>query len=51
MENARTYGSDFAVTLIGVFLNMLILVERSPIILAESSRSLATLVASLPVSF
>jgi hypothetical protein len=46
-----TNGSVLLVTPIGVFLNMEMLLASSLMSLAESSRSLATLVASFPVSF
>jgi hypothetical protein len=45
------YGSLLAVTPIGVFLKTEMLVARSLMSFADSSRSLATLAASLPVSF
>lgn len=51
MKPSSTHGSLLFDTLIGVFLKMLTLVASSPIILVDSSRSLATLVANLPVSF
>jgi hypothetical protein len=45
------HGSFLFVTLIGEFLKIEMLLESSPMSLADSSRSLATLVASFPVSF
>ena len=51
MADCETYGSLLDVTPIGVFLKTEMLVARSLMNLAESSRSLATLAASLPVSF
>ena len=50
-RDCEAYGSLLAVTPMGVFLKTEILVERSLMNFAESSRSLATLAASLPVSF
>jgi hypothetical protein len=49
--NERTHGSVLFVTAIGVFLKTDISLASSPMYLAESSRSFATLVASFPVSF
>ena len=46
-----THGSALLVTFMGVFLKKAILVESSEMRRVESSRSFATLIASLPVSF
>lgn len=50
-ERRGSYGSLLAVTPIGVFFNTEMFVARSLMSFAESSRSRATLAASLPVSF
>jgi hypothetical protein len=47
----RAYGSVLAVTCSGVFLNVWMSVVSWATRRADSSRSFATLVASLPVSF
>lgn len=47
----ETYGSVLAVMFSGVFLSTVMFVPRSLINFAENSRSLATAVASFPVSF
>jgi len=47
----ETHGSALLVTFMGVFLKRAMLVESSEMTRVESSRSFATLMASLPVSF
>ena len=46
-----THGSFLAAILMGVFLKVEISLASSPTSFVDSSRSLATLAANLPVSF
>jgi len=45
------YGSSLVDTVMGEFLKMAMFLAKSEMSLVESSRSRATVVASLPVSF
>ena len=49
--NRGTHGSFLAAMFMGVFLKVEMSLASSPTSLVDSSRSLATLAANLPVSF